>query len=417
MPAQHVLSLPDTLNAIFDHIPLLTQSDRDTFYHAALTSQAFHNVAQLRLWRRPRDLDTVEKQVRFAFGTAISGAVGESLGLWVKRLRIRIVKGGWNIRLVEKIVTLTPGVVDLTLHWGDSLDDGEPVTPSLVASLHTILTSLPNLKHLKLTKYAYTPDAETNLQIPADAYTVFTKLESLHLYDFHWYWQPISHGLGTALRMLDIGYGTKISGDEIVKLSAKLTFLTSLRISFAIEVQHIRCIIGNLPKLEHIEITSYTEVDDEYVAAIVPLLASLESLKELSFNGATGSTQLKALVDSSSPLEEISLNLKIDEEVTDTLVKLWKAKRETLKAVIINFERNYLAPSDTLVEALANIPRLERILIDFETLNYLSSCLSINFSSNVQCLNGQEAWNRWSREILYTIRNTNRGSKGGETRS
>ncbi|KAG6884588.1 hypothetical protein C0993_009790 [Termitomyces sp. T159_Od127] len=394
-PAQFVLSLPDTLDTIFAHIPLLTQSDRDTFYRAALTSHAFHNVAQLRLWRHPRDLDTVEQQVRFAFGAAISSAVGESLGLLVKRLRIRIVKGVWNMRLVETNVTLTPGVVNLTLHWGDTLDAEVPVTPSLVASLHTVLTSLPDLKHLKLVKYAYTPNAETKLQIPADAHSVFTKLESLQLYDFHWYWQPISHGLGPALRVLDIGYGTMISGDKIVELSAKLTSLISLRISSGVEVRHIRGIVGNLPKLEHVEIINFTEVDDEYVVAAIPLLASLESLKELSFNRAIGSTQLKVLVDSPGPLEEVSLKLKLDGEAADTLERLLKAKRETLEAIIIKFSENDLAPSDTLVEVLANVPRLERILIDFETGHKLSSsfvdkllvqCPKLKWTSSLECL-------------------------------
>ncbi|KAG6889220.1 hypothetical protein C0992_006032 [Termitomyces sp. T32_za158] len=394
-PSQHVLSLPDTLDTIFDHLPLLTQSDRDTLYHAALTSHAFHNVAQLRLWRRPRDLDTVEQQVRFAFGTTISGAVGESLGMWVKRLRIRIVKGGWNMRLVEKIVTLAPCVVDLTLHWGDSQDEREPVTSSSVASLHTILTFLPNLKHLKLAKYAYTPDVEAKLQIPTDAHTVFTKLESLELYDFHWYWQPISRGLGPALKALDIGYGTMISGDEIVEISAKFTSLTTLRISSGVGVRHIRRIVEDLPKLEHLEITNYTEADDEYVTAAIPLLASLQSLKELSFNGAIGSTQIQVLVDSSGPLEEISLNLKVDKEVAETLEKLLKAKRETLQAITIKFSENDLAPSDTLIEALANIPLLERILIDFEPEHELLSssvdkllmqCPRLKWTSNLESL-------------------------------
>ncbi|KAH0579380.1 hypothetical protein H2248_003517 [Termitomyces sp. 'cryptogamus'] len=394
-PAQHVLSLPDTLDVIFAHIPLLTKSDRDTFYHGALTSHAFHNATQLRLWRHPRDLNTVEQQIRFAFGTAISGASGDTLGLYVKRLRIRIVKGGWNARLVEKIAALVPGVVDLTLQWGDSEDGVEPVTPMSVASLHKILSSLPNIKHLYLSKFAYTPDIEGNLQIPADAYIPFMKLESLQLYDFHWYWPPISHGLGSALKVFDIGYGTAISGDQIVELSSKLTSLTTLRITSNVEIRHIRNIVRNLSKLEHVEISNFTEVDDEYCAAVIVLLASLESLKELCFNGAIGSTQLRVLADSPGPLEEISLKLKENGEISAALERLLRAKSETLKGIEISFDKDDLAPSDNLVEALASVPRLERILINFQPVHALSSssvdkllkqCPKLNWTSNLEDL-------------------------------
>ena len=373
-PAQRVLSLADTLDVIFTHIPLLTKSDRDTFHHAALTSHAFHGASQLRLWRRPRDLDTVEQQVRFAFGTAISGAVSDSLGLYVKRLRIRIVKGGWNFRLVEKIAALATGVVDLPLHWGDSVDGQEPVTSALVASLNTTLSSFPNLKHLYLGKFASTPEVEGELNFPSGAHLPFSKLESLQLYDFHWYWQAIAAGLGANLKTLDVGYGTLIDNDQLVELSEKLTSLTTLRVGSGIlEVRHIRVLVERLPSLEHVDITNYSEVDDEYVVAAIPVLASLEKLKVLDFNGAIGSTQLKVLENSAAPLEEISLKVKVDSQVAEILEKLLTAKRETLKAVKISCEDKSIVPSDKLVHALAGIPNLERILIDFDDSQQLSS--------------------------------------------
>ncbi|CAA7266898.1 unnamed protein product [Cyclocybe aegerita] len=373
-PAQHVLSLPDTLDAIFAHIPLLTKSDRDTFYSAALTSHPFHNAVQLNLWRRPRDLDTVEQQVRFAFGTAISGAISDSLGLYVQRLRIRIIKGGWNFRLVEKIASLTPGVVDLTLHWGDSDDGEEPVTASTVTSLHKILSSLPNLRHLYLAKFAYTPSVEGDLAIPADAEIPFTKLETLRLYDFHWYWRPISTGLGAPLKTLDIGYGTSVEPDEIVALSTKLPSLTTIRIgSGLVEVRHIRKILENIPSLEHIDITNYNDVDDEYVAAVIPLFAVLQDLKELSFNGAIGSLQVELLAGASAPLQEVSLKLKGGDEVLGALEMLLKEKHTTLKIVAIAFEGDAPRPTDKIVEALARIPLLESVLIDFDSSHQLSS--------------------------------------------
>ncbi|KAJ3501319.1 hypothetical protein NLJ89_g9392 [Agrocybe chaxingu] len=354
--------------------PLLTKSDRDTFHSAALTSQSFHNATQLNLWRRPRDLDTVEQQVRFAFGTAISGAISDSLGQYVQRLRIRIVKGGWNFRLVEKIASLTPGVVDLTLHWGDSEDGEEPVTASAVASLHKILSSLPNLRHLYLAKFAYTPPVEGDLAIPAGAEIPFTKLESLRLYDFHWYWQPISTGLGATLKTLDIGYGTVVKADEIAALSAKLPSLTTLRIGAGqVDVPHIRKIVENIPSLEHIDITNYNDVDDEYVAAAIPLFAGLRDLKELSFNGPIGSLQVELLAGAPAPLQEVSLKLKGGDEVLGALEKLLKEKHTTLKIVAIAFEGDAPRPTDKTVEALAGIPLLESVLIDFDPSHQLSS--------------------------------------------
>jgi len=159
--------------------------------HAAtLTSVSFHYAAEFRLWRRPRDLDTVEQQVRFAFGVAISSALGESLGKQVKRLRIRLVKDARNARLVSKIVDLCPALVDLTLHWGDAVDGSEQVTNDIVLWLSATLGRLPNLKYLHLMQFSAS-DIVAGITIPENAHVPFSQLEKLQLYGFHWYWNAI----------------------------------------------------------------------------------------------------------------------------------------------------------------------------------------------------------------------------------
>ncbi|KDR81889.1 hypothetical protein GALMADRAFT_114691 [Galerina marginata CBS 339.88] len=373
-PAQKVLSLPDTLDLIFSQIPLLTKSERDTIHQASLTSHAFHNATQLRLWRRPRDLDTVEQQVRFAFGAAISGAISESLGHFVQRLRIRIVKGGWNMRVVQKLASLTPNLVDLTLHWGDSADGPEAVTSESVTFIHNTLAAFFNLKTLYLAKFSYTPPIEGELDFPADAYLPFANLESIQLYGFHWYWEPISRGLGANLKSLDIGFGTSINGSQIADLSAKLTSLKSLNIGSGLELQDVRTIVENIPGLEQVDITNFSESEDTYVAGVVPLLASLASLKSLSLSNTIGKTQVDLLVASSAPLQDVTLVLEGTPEIGDIISKLLKAKKETLRDISFSFDDQFVLPlSDDFVNVLASIPNLQRISVEFEPTHQLSS--------------------------------------------
>jgi hypothetical protein len=367
-PAQQVLTLPDTLDLIFAQIPLLTKSDRDAICKVSLTSQAFHNATQLRLWRRPRDLDTIEKQVKFAFGTAISGSVNESLGNYVQRLRIRLVKGLWNARLVEKIAALIPGVTGFTLHWGDVVDGGDPVTNDSITSIYRILAALPNLKRLQLMKFVYSPELESELSIPADAYLPFTKLEHLQLYDFHWYWPPIAQGLGSSLKSLDIGFGTRIESQEIVNLSYQTPSLSSLRLCVSLEVEDIRTIVRNVPGLESIDIIDFSEIADTYAAEVVPVLASLEALKELSLHVELGVAQVDILAASRAPLEDIAFVLESTSDAPKVLAKLLKSKSSTLKSFNIIFESTYQLPAtDEFLAVLGGIPHLTRIYVDFDT--------------------------------------------------
>jgi hypothetical protein len=163
------------------HIPSPPKSPSETFRSVALTSRSFHTASDLLLWSRPRDLDTVEQQVQFAFGVSISRGLSENLGKHVKRLRIRWMRGCWNTRLVQKITTLCPGIRELTMHWGDSTDisSPDPVAPTSSFTLHSVLSSLPNLCHLSPYKFSHTANIETKFPYPLDAHVPFSKLESL----------------------------------------------------------------------------------------------------------------------------------------------------------------------------------------------------------------------------------------------
>jgi len=374
-PTQKVLSLQDTLDLIFSHLPLLTKSDRETARNASLTSHAFHNVTQLRLWRRPRDLDTVEQQVRFAFGAAISGAVSESLGNYVKRLRIRIAKGTWNMRIIQQIAFLTPTLEDLTLHWGDSEDGPEEVTNTFIEALNKILSSFPLLKHLNLAKFSYTPEIDGELAIPTEAEIPFANLESIQLYDFHWYWKPIATGLGVKLSSLDIGFGTAIDTEEIVKLSTKVPSLTSLTLGLTLTLTQAHSIVANIPRLEHVEFNTFSNPEDTYVAGIVPLLVSLGNLKTISLSTPISTAQLESLAMSSCPLEHVYLTLEESEDmgIKSRIIKLLKSKKNTLKSIFISFSGQFnIKPSDDIVDALASIPQIERIGINFDSTHNLS---------------------------------------------
>lgn len=366
-PAQRVLTLPDTLDVIFSHISTLSKSTRDTLHAATLTSISFHYAAQLRLWQRPRDLDTVEQQVRFAFGIAISSALGESLGPQVKRLRIRLVRGACNARLVSKIVGFCPALVDLTLHWGDSVDGSEQVTNDTVHWLAEVLGRLPNLKYLHLVQFS-APNIVANITIPDNAHVPFSQLEELQLYGFHWYWNAIERGVGSELTSLDLGLGTLIAATQLVAIARKVTSLRELRLACPVELDNIRLFTETAPDLERVEITSFDERDNAYVSELYSIIAGLKNLKEVSLSPPAGPAQIIQLANSSSPLEDVWITLQENQEeeaVKAGLLQLLTAKKATLKK-IYELSSMTLGVSDQFVEALAACPVLEKIGISFD---------------------------------------------------
>ncbi|KIM35698.1 hypothetical protein M413DRAFT_327191 [Hebeloma cylindrosporum] len=366
-PAQQVLTLPDTLDVIFSHISTLSKSTRDTLHAGSLTSISFHYAAQLRLWRRPRDLDTVEQQVRFAFGVAISSALGESLGQQVKRLRIRLMKGAWNARLVSKIVELCPALVDLTLHWGDAVDGSEQVTSDNVRWLFETLGRLPSLRYLHLVQFS-AADIAAGITVPDGAHIPFSQLEELQLYGFHWYWDAIEQGVGSKLKSLDLGLGTLVTSAQLVVIARKVTSLTELRLGRPVELDHIRLFTETAPALERVEITSFDERDDAYVSELYSIVTGLKDLKEVSLSPPAGPAQIIQLAKSPSPLEDVWITVQenSDEEaVKAALLQLLTAKKSTLKKVYELSSVN-LGVSDQFVEALAACPGLEKIGINFD---------------------------------------------------
>ncbi|KAF9007445.1 hypothetical protein BDQ17DRAFT_1422821 [Cyathus striatus] len=351
-PAQRVLNLPDTLDVIFSHVSALSKSGRDALYVATLTSTTFYNVAQLRLWRRPRDLDTVEQQVRFAFGVAISAAYGESLGEYVKRLRIRWQKGSWNTRLIKTIVSSCPGIKELTIHWGDAEDGMDSVTQESIQALYEILGSLPNLTHLYLFKFCAT-EVNEDLQIPDDAYVPFSNLEELQLYDFHWYWKPINEGLSPNLNSLDIGFGTLLKGAQLSELSSKTTGLKTLRLSCSVEIQDIRSFTSALPDLECIDITQFNDLGMFFPNRFAnQIFLAVEEIMIKIVKGGEDNG-VKALVD------------------------FVNKKHQTLKNLYISFEGDFkVAPKEEIVTALSSCSQLEKIFIDFdETKSQISDAV------------------------------------------
>jgi len=217
-------------------------------------------------------------------------------------------------------------------------------------------------------KFAFTPELESGLSIPADGHIPFTKLEHLQLYDFHWYWQPISQGLGSSLKSLDIGFGTRINSQEIVNLSYQTPSLSSLRLAVSLEVEDIRTVVRNVPGLESVDIANFTEVADTYPTEIVPILASLEALRELSLIVKLGVAQVDILAASPAPLEHISFVLEGSDDAPKVLAKLLKAKSSTLKSFNIIFESDYQLPAtDEFLAVLAGIPHLTRMIVDFDT--------------------------------------------------
>lgn len=367
-PAHRVLGLPETLNLILSHISPLSKPGRETYKAASLVSRSFHHASQITLWSIPRDLHTVEHQVRFAFGASISIALSEPLGNHVKRLRIRRIWGGWNDRIIHTIVKVSQGVEDLTLHCGDVEDGGDLITPAFVLSLHTILNSLPKLRTLNLCKYSYTPVLDFEPDIPADAHVPFANLESLTLYGFDWYWPAISKGLGANLKSLDIGLATRLTDEQLLRLSTQTTALISLVLSCSITLRILQSFVDNAPGLESITVNRFGDIDDTFTNGFFAAIIQLPNLKAISFNHPVGNRQLTVLQQSSAPLTQIDIKIQEDTpeaEVNQWLTELIKAKRQNLTKFGVSFEGSeLLKPTDALVTALAGCPQLKALYID-----------------------------------------------------
>lgn len=398
-PAHRVFSLPELLDVIFSHIPTLSKSGRGTLRAAALTSLSLHHAAQLHLWRRPRDLNTVKQQVEFAFGAVI----GEKLGVHVRQLRIRVIKGAWNVRLVTKIVELCPSIVEFTLYWGDAEDGSEKVTSDSVHWLSAILGLMPNLKHLTLAQFSWA-DVQSALIFPEDAHLPFSRLKTLEIRGFGWYFDVIARGLGSSLTSLDIGsHISSYESAHVVAIARRLTALTSLRIYGYPELHQLRLFAETAPGLEIIEVMIFDDRDDSYMAEIYSIIAGLPAIKEASMGHLipARSAQIIQLARSSAPLEVLAFSVREDEEesaVSAALLELVISKRYTLKS--INEWLGFKICADSrFIEALAACPQLERIGITFDAEKLevsnadveklLTQCPHLRFTNELKVLVGE----------------------------
>ena len=277
------------------------------------------------------------------------------------------MRGACNARLVSKIVGFCPALVDLTLHWGDSVDGSEQVTNDTVHWLAEVLGRLPNLKYLHLVQFS-APNIVANITIPDNAHVPFSQLEELQLYGFHWYWNAIERGVGSELTSLDLGLGTLIAATQLVAIARKVTSLRELRLACPVELDNIRLFTETAPDLERVEITSFDERDNAYVSELYSIIAGLKNLKEVSLSPPAGPAQIIQLANSSSPLEDVWITLQENQEeeaVKAGLLQLLTAKKATLKK-IYELSSMTLGVSDQFVEALAACPVLEKIGISFD---------------------------------------------------
>ncbi|KAJ7596582.1 hypothetical protein C8J56DRAFT_773533 [Mycena floridula] len=366
-PIQNVLNLPEMLDEILSHISPLSKEGRSTFRSTALISRSFHNASNLTLWKTPRDLDTVERQIQFAFSAAISGSMGKE----VDHLRIRRIPGGWNDRIILKIAHLCPDLEALVLHCGDSEDGTDPITQDSVNSLHDILSILPNLKDLSLLKFSYTPEVES-LELPEESSLPFTNLHTLRLYDFGWYWPAIIKGLGRNLQTLDVGLLPSLTSAQLIQVAKQTPGLKSLCISCFIDLEPIRQFALN-SALERLHIMQFSEHDAIFGSELLPIIIEhLPNLLEFTLsNVPMGYNDVSMITASKLPLQEVDIQLgdglgHETEECNRVLTELIKSKRETLRHIDISFEGSFeLKPTDSFIEALGLCSKLEYIIIPF----------------------------------------------------
>lgn len=306
--------------------------------------------------------------------------------------------GGWNTPLVEKITSLCPAISELMVHWGDTEDELDPITTESLTALNNILTSLPNLKHLQLFKYSPTPEYDSQLQLPKDSHIPYSKLESLQLYGFHWYWKSISEGLGSVLKELDIGLGTQLAAGELAALAPKLSSLVTLRLSCGTTISDLRLILDTARSMECFELKVFSEFDDTYGVDLISLLVNAPKLKKISLGGiSVEPAQIDSLAASTLPLEEIELSFEEGVDVEQTLLPLLKSKRDSLKTISLSHQGlSLLQVSDEFVLGLAACTRLKTILLDLDDLqpkltssaveSLLKHCPNLELTDSLECI-------------------------------
>lgn len=307
--------------------------------------------------------------------------------------------GGWNTPLVEKITNLCPAISELMIHWGDTMDELDPITTESLTALNNILTSLPSLKHLQLLKYSPTPEYDSQLQLPKDSHIPYSRLESLQLYAFHWYWKSISKGLGSVLKELDIGFGTQLVAGELTALAPKLSSLVTLRLGCNTTISDLRLILDTARRsIECFELKVFSEVQDTYGVDLISLLVDAPKLGKISLEGiSVGPAQIDSLAASTLPLEEVRLSFEEGVDVEQTLLPLLKSKRDSLETIsIIHQGSFFLQVSDEFVLGLAACTRLKTILLNLDDLqpkltssaveSLLKHCPNLKLTDALECI-------------------------------
>ncbi|KIY46320.1 hypothetical protein FISHEDRAFT_75754 [Fistulina hepatica ATCC 64428] len=382
---QQVLQLADLLEIILSFVDSIK-----TLHAMALVSRTIHRSAQARLWSYPLDLNTVELQVSFAFGASISGALSEPLGLHVKRLHIRRLLGGANDRLLVKIAQLCPHAKDVTLLWGDigeDFDEAAAVTPELLFTLDSFLSTLLHCTTLSLLNYRYArfdfpPTFSPNAHVP------FTRLRSLRIEGFSFYLPIIMRGVreGGVLRHLDIGMDTLDTFQEESMHGLALPELVSLRIFNEMDLEVLRGFVEGSPLLNDVAIYNDVNVHPgpEFITEVVSLFVSLPALCAFSHVlPPIEEVDLRLIAACACPIERLDLTIWVNvrvEGVDDALCELINAKRATLRELWIEFEpsEGYLSedytsedldltysfvPSVRLIESLSGCLALEKMRI------------------------------------------------------
>jgi hypothetical protein len=366
-----VLDLKDTLDLIIFHIRNETHSGRKTLCIASLVNRSFRQSAQAALWSAYIELSTVEQQVSFAFGCFMSFSRGEDLGSRVKDLRIRWLSAEGNLPVLRVIASRCRNVTALLIHQDDFRDPEDWLSLESIASIHSFLTSFPSLKQLGLCKFSYTPNYDEKILLPPDFQIPFSKLDYFRVQGFSWhpYWPSIVQGLGKSLTHLFL-HDNGISSEEIASLANKFPNLIHLTMTPDIDLPTLRTFISTARSLKTVDLNlPFWEDRPGAIDGAIEALSGLSDLEDIEIRRRLSISQVYALGDCPHPLKSFSLYL--DDEVPpesyeDSIITLLEKKKTTLTQVYIDCgHTRTIPPTMALVNALASLPQLVNIAIDF----------------------------------------------------
>ncbi|KAI5455778.1 hypothetical protein BGZ63DRAFT_368312 [Mariannaea sp. PMI_226] len=424
LPTEILLLIVDKVDS-FD-----LESRQKTMVALSASNSTLRAIAEPRLYTRPRDLDTVEKQWEFLLALKIE----PHLGSLVKSLSVLWLPTGENGKLLTDIIRACPNNEELVIQRGSSYEDSNKILKEDLLDLAAIFDASPKVtEFMYATFLGYSPEEErygnmsfaqtVDLATSDDRFVKFaSQLTRLRLRcQVQWILQALSPHLSSNFTSLYLG-------QETLYLSYNPRFFTDLaRQCPQLQELDVRCPLDSPTDLadacvmwgETLQELNISNIGDstEWIPRVMPFLRVLNTL---DFGFETSIRDLAAISRALPEQRFISIelpNLSDPEEVLnvatakaeldDSLIRLIRSHSSTLQRLDINSGR-FTRVGRAVLQACKQASRLETLClappVDVESSdidNLLQTCVDLTTLSQAlkDCSARKHDWDERARAL------------------